>query len=79
MPPIILKRLPDPRERLIVLVDAIVATVLMAMAWISAGWMGYVLLDRHSSDQTRWIALGVTAIYQAAAFFLAARARKGRH
>jgi hypothetical protein len=70
--------MPGPDDRLIVWVDAVVATVLLALAWFSAGWLGYVLLDRHASGQTRLIALIVTAAYQLAAFALAARVRNAR-
>ena len=78
MTPIILKRGPDPNDPLLAWVDATVGMTLLAMAWLSAGWLGYVLLDRHATGQTRLIVLGVTAIYQVAAFTLAARARNAR-
>jgi hypothetical protein len=83
MQPIILKpqlnRSARLNGRLIVLVDAVVACVLLAAAWFSAGWLGYVLLDRHSSGTARLTALGVTLAYQIAAFAMAARARRARN
>jgi hypothetical protein len=58
--------------------DLVIAAVLLAVGCFCAGYLGFNLLDPHTSMDNRLTSLGMMVAYPFGAFFLAARARKRR-
>ena len=77
MTPIIFKPRPNRDARVLAVVDATVGWLFFALAWVSAGWLGYVLLDPKTSGSMRLTVLGIVALQQTIAITVAARARRG--
>lgn len=58
--------------------DIVLAGLLMAMAWVFAGYLGVRILDPDSDLDTTLVVLVMVAFYQVCAFAVAARARAVR-
>ena len=77
MTPIILKPRASRDARRLVVVDATVGWLLLALSWVGAGWLGYVMLDSHANLDTRMAVLALVTALLTVAIALAARARRG--
>jgi hypothetical protein len=58
--------------------DLVIAAILLSVGCFCAGYLGYNLLDPHTTMDNRLTSLGMMVAYPFGAFFLAARARRRR-
>ncbi|HTI68154.1 MAG TPA: hypothetical protein VL460_11475 [Caulobacteraceae bacterium] len=78
MAPVRLIEKPVRRDAAGAPLDMRLAWLLMAMAWVFAGYFGVRLLDPRSDLQTTLLTLSMVTAYQVCAFAVAARARSPR-